>query len=204
MHRDVKPHNVMIDHKRRELRLIDWGLAEFYHKGTEYNVRVASRYFKGPELLVNLRDYDYSLDLWSFGCMLAGLIFKKEPFFVGRDNYDQLVKIAKVLGTSDLIKYLEKYELTLDPHYDGLLGRYTKKSWKRFKNDENSYLVNDDVIDLIDKLLQYDHQKRPTAQEAMQHPYFTQVRQADINNNKPDQNNNNQQQGYASNAEMRE
>ena len=43
MHRDVKPHNVMIDHERRELRLIDWGLAEFYHPGKEYNVRVASR-----------------------------------------------------------------------------------------------------------------------------------------------------------------
>jgi len=44
MHRDVKPHNVMIDHELRKLRLIDWGLAEFYHPGKEYNVRVASRY----------------------------------------------------------------------------------------------------------------------------------------------------------------
>jgi serine/threonine protein kinase len=35
MHRDVKPHNVMIDHEQRKLRLIDWGLAEFYHPGTE-------------------------------------------------------------------------------------------------------------------------------------------------------------------------
>lgn len=34
MHRDVKPHNVMIDHERRQLRLIDWGLAEFYHAGS--------------------------------------------------------------------------------------------------------------------------------------------------------------------------
>jgi casein kinase II subunit alpha len=33
MHRDVKPHNVMIDHEKRQLRLIDWGLAEFYHRG---------------------------------------------------------------------------------------------------------------------------------------------------------------------------
>jgi casein kinase II subunit alpha len=33
MHRDVKPHNVMIDHAKRKLRLIDWGLAEFYHAG---------------------------------------------------------------------------------------------------------------------------------------------------------------------------
>lgn len=33
MHRDVKPHNIMIDHANRKLRLIDWGLAEFYHPG---------------------------------------------------------------------------------------------------------------------------------------------------------------------------
>ena len=72
MHRDVKPHNVMIDHEKRELRLIDWGLAEFYHPAKEYNVRVASRYFKGPELLVDLQDYDYALDMWSLGCMFAG------------------------------------------------------------------------------------------------------------------------------------
>ena len=37
----------------KQLRLIDWGLAEFYHPSQEYNVRVASRYFKGPELLVD-------------------------------------------------------------------------------------------------------------------------------------------------------
>ncbi|XP_015766936.1 PREDICTED: casein kinase II subunit alpha-like, partial [Acropora digitifera] len=77
MHRDVKPHNVMIDHDNRKLRLIDWGLAEFYHPGQEYNVRVASRYFKGPELLVDHQEYDYSLDMWSFGCMLASMIFRK-------------------------------------------------------------------------------------------------------------------------------
>jgi casein kinase II subunit alpha len=48
MHRDVKPHNVMIDHEQRKLRLIDWGLAEFYHPSKEYNVRVASRLFLSP------------------------------------------------------------------------------------------------------------------------------------------------------------
>ena len=59
-------------------------------------MRVASRYFKGPELLVDFQEYDYALDLWSLGCMVAGMIFKKEPFFHGHDNFDQLVKIAKV------------------------------------------------------------------------------------------------------------
>lgn len=45
-----------------------------------YNVRVASRYFKGPELLVDFQEYDYSLDMWSLGCMFASMIFRKEPF----------------------------------------------------------------------------------------------------------------------------
>ena len=40
--------------------------------------------------------------------MLASMIFRKEPFFHGHDNYDQLVRIAKVLGTEDLYDYLDK------------------------------------------------------------------------------------------------
>lgn len=46
MHRDVKPGNVLIDHKRKQLKLIDWGLADFYHPGKEYPVRVATRFYK--------------------------------------------------------------------------------------------------------------------------------------------------------------
>lgn len=183
MHRDIKPHNVMIDHKQRKLRVIDWGLAEFYHPGMEYNVRVASRYFKGPELLVDLRDYDYSLDMWSLGCMLAGMIFRKEPFFHGRDNYDQLVKIARVLGTEKLFDYLAKYNLELSSHYDGLLtrNRYPAKPWSTFINKNNQHLAKPDAIDLLDNLLRYDHQERLTAREAMAHPYFAEIRALDHN-----------------------
>jgi len=176
MHRDVKPHNVMIDHEKRQLRLIDWGLAEFYHLEREYNVRVASRYFKGPELLVDLQDYDYSLDMWSLGCMFAGMIFRKEPFFHGHDNYDQLVKIVKVLGTDELFDYLDKYNLELDPQFDGILGRHTRKPWTKFITPENQHLVTPEAIDLLDKLLRYDHQERLSPVEAMQHVYFAPVK----------------------------
>ena len=113
MHRDVKPLNIIIDPASRDLRLIDWGLADFYKPGQEYNVRVASRYFKGPELLTDDKLYHYSLDIWSLGCTMAGVMFRHEPFFKGSDNYDQLVKIAKVMGTEDLLTYLKKYKLTL-------------------------------------------------------------------------------------------
>lgn len=172
MHRDVKPHNVMIDHECRKLRLIDWGLAEFYHPGQEYNVRVASRYFKGPELLLDYQMYDYSLDMWSLGCMFASMIFRKEPFFHGHDNYDQLVRIAKVLGTEELFEYIDKYSIDLDPRFNDILGRHSRKRWERFVHCENQHLVSPEALDFLDKLLRYDHVERLTAKEAMDHAYF--------------------------------
>ncbi|TNY20585.1 hypothetical protein DMC30DRAFT_397342 [Rhodotorula diobovata] len=181
MHRDVKPHNVMIDHEQRKLRLIDWGLAEFYHPGTKYNVRVASRYFKGPELLVDFQEYDYSLDMWSLGCMFASMIFRKEPFFHGHSNEDQLVKITKVLGTDDLYAYLEKYDIDLAPEFDDILGRYAKKPWSKFITSENQRYISNEAIDFLDHLLRYDHQERATAKELLDspgHAYFNPVREA--------------------------
>lgn len=64
-------------------------------------------------------------------------IFKKEPFFHGHDNQDQLVKIARVLGTADLRQYLNKYNLVLDPHFEQMIGNHPKKQLKRFVTNEN-------------------------------------------------------------------
>ena len=172
MHRDVKPKNVMIDHEKRQLRLIDWGLAEFYHAGCEYSLRVASRGFEGPELLVGLQTYDYSLDMWSFGCMLAGLIFREKRFFHSQDRDDQLVTIARVLGTDELFSYLAKYGLELDPQLDEAIGRHPRCPWTDFITEENQHQVTEEAIDVIDKLLRYDHAERMLPKEAFSHPYF--------------------------------
>ena len=59
----------------------------------------------------------------SFVTLVFHQIFRKEPFFHGHDNYDQLVRIAKVLGTAELYEYVEKYNVELDPRYNELLGR---------------------------------------------------------------------------------
>jgi casein kinase II subunit alpha len=88
-------------------------LADFYKPEQEYNVRVASRYYKGPELLVDDKLYHYSLDIWSAGCTMAGMIFRIDTFFKGSDNFDQLIKILKVLGEDDLKLYVEKYNLVI-------------------------------------------------------------------------------------------
>jgi casein kinase II subunit alpha len=53
--------------------------------------------------------------------MLAGMMFSREPFFKGADNQDQLVKIAKFIGTEDIMAYCEKYRIVLDTYYDDKL-----------------------------------------------------------------------------------
>ncbi len=133
--------------------------------------------------------------------MFASMIFRKEPFFHGNSNADQLVKIAKVLGTDDLFDYLDKYEIELDAQYDDILGRFQKKPWHSFVNSENQRFVSNEAIDFLDKLLRYDHavrvicpptiltvsslsypaltdimQERLTAKEAQAHPYFAPIR----------------------------
>lgn len=50
--------------------------------------------------------------------------------------------------------------------------RQTRKRWEQFIQSENQHLVSPEALDLLDKLLRYDHQQRLTAAEAMQHPYF--------------------------------
>jgi casein kinase II subunit alpha len=116
-----------------------------------------SPYCKAPELLVDFRGYDYSLDMWSLGAMFAAMIFRKEPFFHGVSNADELVRIAQVLGTEDLFAYLDKYGIELDAEYDGVLEMFPKRSWQSFVTAENQRFVGDDAVGFLDKVLRYDH-----------------------------------------------
>ncbi|CAJ1920264.1 unnamed protein product [Cylindrotheca closterium] len=198
MHRDVKPRNVLIDRTNWTLMLIDLGLADFYLPDTKYNVRVASRHYKSPELLLGYELYDYALDLWGVGCILAGLLLRREPFFRGKDNLDQLGTIVAVLGTADLHLYMKRYKIPMTPEIREIIAKYTlqeggtKKEWSSFvttrpnNNDENNNgnkeqqvpipMPSKSGLDLLSKLLVYDHQQRLTAKQAMKHPFFDPVR----------------------------
>lgn len=170
-HRDLKPQNMIVDSYTKQLKILDWGLAEFYLPECEYSVRVASKYYKSPELLVGYPYYDYSLDIWSFGCILAELIFRKRPFFYGNRSGDQIVEIVKVLGKKDLKEYLLKYEIP-----DAVLSQVQNLKDERsdflcFVDPDEFHLVEDGV-DLLNRILVYDHQLRPSASECLAHRFF--------------------------------
>ena len=80
----IMPSDIGVVHM--QLRLIDWGLAEFYHPGQEYNVRVASRYFKGPELLLDYQVRPCFLSLSFAACIWYKLFFLITKSFLNRSR----------------------------------------------------------------------------------------------------------------------
>ncbi|KAJ4005640.1 hypothetical protein NW766_011194 [Fusarium irregulare] len=154
MHRDIRPQNVVIDHQQRKLRLIGWSSAEFYEPGREYDCCVGL--FKPPEILLDYEKYDYSVDMWCLGSMLAAMIFRKEPFFYGITLTDQLIKIAKILGSDRIYEFVERYEITMFPEDREALGHWDGEPWENFKNEDNRHLATTEAISFIDRLLRID------------------------------------------------
>lgn len=74
MHRDIKPYNVLINTHNKTLKIIDFGLSEFFIPGKENNDHVASLYYKAPELLFGNPRYDYRVDCWGAGMIMAGMV----------------------------------------------------------------------------------------------------------------------------------
>lgn len=88
------------------------------------------------------------------------------------------------VGTAELNTYLKKYNITVDPKLQSIIGVHTKKSWQRFVSTEHEYLVNDEALDLLESLLKIDHMERITAREALNHKYFIAVRRK-VSNKSP-------------------
>lgn len=108
LNRDIKPQNVLIDVSSNRVYLCDFGSAKRMRK--ENNVAyICSRYYRAPELIFSNQDYDSSIDIWSFGCVLAEMLLGK-PIFQGESTVDQLLQIIRVLGTPDAeqLEYLNK------------------------------------------------------------------------------------------------
>lgn len=61
----------------------------------------------------------------------------------------------QILGTDELFNYLDKYDLELDPHFDGIMGRHSHRPWQKFVNPENQHLVSEEAISFVGQVLIY-------------------------------------------------
>ena len=133
--------------------------------------------YMAPEMIQN-KNHNHTLDIWSLGCTMAGMIFKCDTFFKGSDNYDQLIRILKVLGEEDLNQYVIKYNLKIPKEVKKLMKGYEfeKQPWEIFVTNRNKHMVTPDALDLLSKMLVYDKNLRIRCKEAMAHAYFDPIR----------------------------
>jgi len=128
--------------------------------------------------------------LWSLGVTLASAVFMSKPFFWEKkdkifkeenkiidNDIDQIICIVSVMGTQGLFNYIEDYNVDnerTDVLYD-ILPNFKRISWKNCVKKSFPRFATKNSLDLVDKLLRYDHASRLTAKEAMSHPFFADV-----------------------------
>lgn len=173
IHRDLKPGNILVN-SQGLIKICDFGLARGINEDTEserikITRYVATRWYRAPELIISLKNYSTSIDMWSVGCIIAELLGRK-PLFKGRDHLTQLTAITQVLGTpsKDLIVRIASLYAW---DYFAASVQYSKTPFA-----ELYPAANPGAIDLIEKLLQFDPEARPSADECIEHPYLRFVR----------------------------
>jgi len=137
---------------------------------------VVTRWYRAPELLVQNQRYDAAVDMWSLGCIAAELLGTR-ALFPGKDSLHQLKLIIERLGAPTAA------ELALIENEQAV--RYVESLRPRASEPATAAtygslfpLANPQLLDLIHQLLQFDPRRRPTAAEALRHPYLAAYRDA--------------------------
>ena len=181
IHRDLKPQNLLVN-KRGELKIADFGLARAYHVPYEYDDQkikrisgaytheVVTLWYRAPEILLGKKCYACSVDMWSVGVIFAEMV-KWNPLWPGDSEIDQLFKIFRTLGTPTEETWKGVSKL---PDYKATFPRWTGTSLKRTFS-----ALDEQGIDLLQQLLCYEPGARITAKEALNHPWFADLNNAD-------------------------
>ncbi|RBR05428.1 hypothetical protein FVER53590_07848 [Fusarium verticillioides] len=174
LHRDMKAANLLINNQGI-LQIADFGLARHYEgdvpkAGQAYGVGkrdytglVVTRWYRPPELLLQLRQYTPAIDVWGVGCVLGEMLFGK-PILAGESDAHQLDMIWDLMGSPNEDNM---------PGWKQLPGADHLSPRPRTGNLQNRFReYGSGAVSLLKELLKLDWRTRINAVDALQHPWF--------------------------------
>lgn len=164
LHRDLKPANLLVNRDPLTLRIGDLGLARaFWNDAAEQAMTlcVCTLWYRPIDLLLGRKTYGFDLDMWSVGCVVAELA-RGAALFRGNTCFEVILEILKHGGA---ICPRAHPELACLPDYS--------PDWPKFRgrralfNPPPTSFDACDVQELVDALLSYAPQRRPSARECL-------------------------------------
>nr|VDD64347.1 unnamed protein product [Brassica oleracea] len=177
IHCDLKPENILVkSYSRCEIKVIDLGSSCF--ETDHLCSYVQSRSYRAPEVILGL-PYDKKIDVWSLGCILAELC-TGNVLFQNDSPASLLARVMGIIGSIDQ----EMLRKGRDSH-----KYFTKNRMLYERNQESSrleYLIpkrtslrhrlpmgDQGFTDFVAHLLEINPKKRPSASEALKHPWLS-------------------------------
>nr|KAF6506392.1 male germ cell associated kinase [Rousettus aegyptiacus] len=162
-HRDMKPENLLCMGPEL-VKIADFGLARELRSQPPYTDYVSTRWYRAPEVLLRSSVYSSPIDVWAVGSIM-GELYTLRPLFPGTSEVDEIFKICQVLGTPKKSDWPEGYHLASSMNF-----RFPQCVPINLKTLIPN--ASNEAIQLMTEMLNWDPKKRPTASQALKHPYF--------------------------------
>ncbi|KAI5149676.1 cyclin-dependent kinase 7 [Enteropsectra breve] len=159
VHRDIKPSNILLM-ADGTLKLADFGLTR--RIGQRMTPQTITRWYRPPEILMGVKSYNTSVDMWSVGAVFAEM-FLRVPFFAAETDIQQLELICRALGTPTPEDWPEMFSLPAYLPMENFVGPDLQNMFGA---------ASIDALDLLKKLLIFNPLKRITCEGALLHEYF--------------------------------
>ena len=170
-HRDIKPENILL--RGDQVKLADLGSCKGIYSKPPFTEYISTRWYRSPECLLTDGFYNYKMDIWGLGCVFFEIL-TLAPLFPGDDEIDEVNKINYIIG-SPSEELFQKF-IKNSAHSNELKFEYQKGiGIQRYLTH-----VSPKVVDLINKMLEYDPDKRLTAKECLNHEYFKDLVEQDL------------------------
>jgi len=150
VHCDLKPDNFLFTEAGGTIKIIDFGMSKRLPRLQKLNMLCGTPYYTAPECID--KNYSHAADMWSVGVVLFVMLFGFPPFYVDPSMY----------GRREHEFIYKKIKKGFKP--------ITRKGYGNFF--PKAIPVSDEAKDLITLLLKPDPKDRPTAAEALQHPWI--------------------------------